>query len=64
MSNNTRFLMCSKDMHSFMEAHNISSIPSLFEIALHDLVVMPDFPYRLLLEWVSLRDKYNLLFEN
>jgi hypothetical protein len=47
-----------------MEAHQIPSIPELFEIRINSLVLMPDFPYRLLEEWVSLRDKYNFLNEN
>jgi hypothetical protein len=63
-SSNSRLLLCSKDMHIFMEANDIQGVNHLFEISLHDLVLMPDFPYRLLKEWVSLRDKYNLLCEN
>jgi len=47
-----------------MEANSIKSVGQLFEIAIDDLVLMPDFPYRLLKEWVSLHDKFNLLCEN
>lgn len=64
MIGNSRLLFCSRDMHKFMEANFIASIHDLFSIAIDDLVSMPDFPYRLLNEWVSLRDRYNLLIEN
>ncbi len=64
MTRNTQLLMCSEDMHRFMEAHQINSIPELFELSLSNMVLMPDFPFRLLIEWMSLRDKFNLLFEN
>ena len=64
MTTNSRLLFCSRDMHKFMEANSIKSVGQLFEIAIDDLVLMPDFPYRLLKEWVSLHDKFNLLCEN
>jgi hypothetical protein len=51
-------------MHEFMEANKIMSIPGLFEIKIDKLVLLPTFPYRLLDEWISLRDKYNYLSEN
>lgn len=64
MVNNSRLLFCSRDMHIFMEANEITSIQKLFEISIDELVQMQNFPYRLLKEWVSLRDKFNLLIEN
>jgi hypothetical protein len=64
MVKNSRLLFCSRDMHVFMESNEIMSIQKLFEIPIDQLVVMSNFPYRLLTEWVSLRDKFNLLFEN
>ncbi len=57
-------LFCSRDMHMFMEANNIQSIPRLFDIKIDELVLLPDFPYRLLAEWVTLRDRFNFLNEN
>lgn len=57
-------LFCSRDMHLFMEANNIQSIPRLFDIKIDELVLLPDFPYRLLDEWVTLRDRFNFLNEN
>jgi hypothetical protein len=47
-----------------MEANDIKTVPMLFQIPLNTLVLKPDFPYRLLQEWVLLRDKYNFLSEN
>lgn len=64
MITNTRLLFYSQDMHKFMEAHNINSIAQLFDIPLYNLVIMPGFPYRLLNEWVFLRDKFNFLGVN
>ena len=64
MVKNSRLLFCSRDMHKFMEANSITSIQNLFEISIDELVMMQNFPYRLLKEWVSLRDKFNLLIEN
>ena len=64
MVKNSRLLFCSRDMHKFMEANEITSIQKLFEISIDELVTMTNFPYRLLNEWVQLRDKFNLLFEN
>lgn len=64
MIRNSRLLFCSKDMHKFMEANNINSIPQLFQIKINKLIMMPDFPFRLLEEWVELRDKFNYLGEN
>lgn len=64
MTQNIRFLLCSKDMQTFMEANKIGSIPKLFDIKIDKLVLMPDFPFRLLDEWITLRDKYNFLNEN
>lgn len=64
MTKNSRLLFCSSGMHEFMEANEIKSIKELFEIPIDELVLMPNFPYRLLREWVSLRDKFNLLIEN
>ena len=64
MIKNSRLLFCSCDMHKFMEANKITSIQKLYEIPIKELVMMPDFPYRLLEEWVCLRDKFNLLIEN
>lgn len=64
MVKNGRLLFCSRDMHKFMEANCITSIQKLFDISIDELVQMPNFPYRLLNEWVSLRDKFNLLIEN
>ncbi|WP_147204290.1 hypothetical protein [Segetibacter aerophilus] len=64
MVHNSRLLLCSRDMHKFMEANQISSIKNLFEISIVDLVQMPNFPLRLLAEWVTLRDLFNLLIEN
>lgn len=64
MTQNTRMLFCSRDMHTFMEANEIDSIPELFSISIEQLVTKSDFPYRLLSEWVLLRDKYNFLHEN
>jgi hypothetical protein len=64
MVNNSRLLFCSSDMHKFMGANEITSIQNLFEISIGHLLQMPNFPYRLLTEWVSLRDRFNLLIEN
>ena len=64
MTQNTRLLFCSRDMHLFMEANDIFSIPLLFEIEIGKLILMPDFPYRLLEEWLMLRDRFNFLHEN
>lgn len=64
MVKNSRLLFCSRDMHEFMEVNNITSIQNLFEIPIDSLVLMSNFPYRLLSEWVTLRDKFNLLIEN
>ncbi len=64
MVSNSRLLFCSREMHKFMEANYIRSVHDLFAISIDQLVAMPDFPYRLLTEWVSLRDRYNLLIEN
>ncbi|MCW3115108.1 MAG: hypothetical protein JWR18_3504 [Segetibacter sp.] len=64
MGTNSRLLFCSRDMHKFMEANGITSIQQLFEISIDNLVLMQSFPFRLLKEWVSLRDKFNLLIEN
>jgi hypothetical protein len=64
MTHNSRLLFCSRDMHRFMEANGITSIQALFEISIDELVKMSNFPHRLLKEWVSLRDKFNLLCEN
>lgn len=64
MVKNSRLLFCSRDMHLFMEANDIPTIQNLFEISIAELVMMQNFPYRLLTEWVTLRDKYNLLVEN
>ncbi|MDB5250622.1 MAG: hypothetical protein JWQ40_5016 [Segetibacter sp.] len=64
MTTNSRLLFCSKDMHKFMEANELSTVEQLFEIPIDKLVLRPDFPYRLLHEWVMLRDKFNLLWEN
>ena len=51
-------------MHKFMEGNHICSVTQLFEIKIDRLIVMPDFPYRLLEEWVLLRDRFNFLGEN
>ena len=51
-------------MRRFMDTNYLVSFEDLFEIALEKLVIMPDFPYRLLSEWVLLRDKFNLLCAN
>ena len=51
-------------MHKFMEANEITSIQNLFEISVEELLQMSNFPYRLLTEWVFLRDRFNLLIEN
>lgn len=51
-------------MHKFMEANEINTIPELFEISIEELITKPDFPFRLLTEWVTLRDKFNFLHEN
>lgn len=64
MVKNSRLLFCSRDMHKFMEANDITSIQQMFEIPIDQLVLMSNFPYRLLTEWVSLRDRFNLLVEN
>ncbi len=64
MTQNTRLLFCSNDMHKFMEANDINTIPQLFEVRIDELITKPDFPYRLLNEWVTLRDKFNFLHEN
>lgn len=64
MVKNARLLFCSREMHEFMEANEIASVQKLFEIPIDQLVLMSNFPYRLLTEWVSLRDKFNLLIEN
>ncbi|HEX8460016.1 MAG TPA: hypothetical protein VF623_01245 [Segetibacter sp.] len=61
---NSRLLFCSRDLHVFMEANSIKSVQQLFDISIDSLVMKPDFPYRLLIEWVTLRDKFNLLHEN
>ncbi len=47
-----------------MEANEITSIQNLFKISIDELLQMSNFPYRLLTEWVSLRDRFNLLIEN
>lgn len=64
MTYNTQLIMCSKEMRRFMDKNYLISFEDLFEIPLDKLVIMPDFPYRLLGEWVLLRDKFNLLCEN
>lgn len=64
MVRNSRHLFCSREMHKFMEAHEITSIRQLFDIKLSELVLLPDFPFRLLDEWVILRDKFHVLCEN
>jgi hypothetical protein len=64
MTRNSRLLFCSRDMHKFMEANCITSVAQLFEIKIEKLVLMPNFPYRLLEEWLTLRDKFNFLCEN
>ena len=61
---NSRLLYCSRDLHKFMEANDIESIQELFKIQLDSLIRRPDFPHRLLTEWVTLRDRFNLLHEN
>jgi hypothetical protein len=47
-----------------MEANEITSIQHLFEISIEELLQISTFPYRLLTEWLSLRDRFNLLIEN
>lgn len=64
ITQNIRFLLCSKDMQIFMESNKIGSIPKLFDIKIDKLVLMPDFPIRLLDEWIILRDRCNFLNEN
>lgn len=64
MLKNSKLLYCSRQMHQFMEANYIASMQKLFEISLCDLILMPNFPPRLLNEWVLLRDKFNVLCEN
>jgi len=64
MVKNSRLLFCSREMHKFMEANEITSIQNLFEISVEELLQMSNFPYRLLTEWVFLRDRFNLLIEN
>jgi len=61
---NSRLLFCSRELHKFMEANSINSIPQLFAIPIDTLIKKRDFPHRLLNEWVTLRDKFNLLHEN
>ena len=64
MTYNTHLILCSKDMHGFMQKNFINNFDDLFQIPLNKLVLIPNFPYRLLIEWVLLRDKFNLLCEN
>ncbi len=64
MVKNSRLLFCSRDLHKFMEANEITSVKNLFDISIDQLVMMSNFPYRLLNEWLTLRDKFNLLCEN
>jgi hypothetical protein len=64
MVKNSRLLFCSREMHKFMEANEIASIQNLFQISIDELLQMSTFPYRLLTEWLSLRDRFNLLIEN
>jgi hypothetical protein len=61
---NSRLLFCSRDLHKFMEANDIENIRELFNIPINSLIRRPDFPHRLLNEWVTLRDRFNLLNEN
>ena len=64
ITQNAKLLYCSYDMQNFMDSNNIQSIPRLFDIKIDQLVQKPDFPYRLLEEWLMLRDRLSFLSEN
>ena len=64
MTKNSALLFCSRDMHKFMEANSIKSVKQLFQIPLSQVILMEDFPYRLLEEWVTLKDRFQVLCEN
>lgn len=64
MVKNSKYLFCSREMNKFIEANEINSIQTLFQISVEELLRMPSFPFQLLNEWTYLRDKFNLLSEN